>query len=183
MTTAAPAVAAEIELLNDHPEGCVACLSGKIATGDVEMVREVLPGSLAHGKYLVSSVLACMTSQSGGFVEGIALAEYFADAGIRIRVPAGGTCLSACAIAFPGRTRKGGEYGVISNRGQSMHATAVPGFHQPCPAIPDGDLPAPTCPKLSPLRSKQRHRSSGGWMSSDFPKIFPGVQAGAGEPP
>lgn len=133
------AQAAEIELHNDHPEGCSATLVGPIQPGDTRKVREVFPfdvdGFLGGG-----GATLCFHSAGGSFLEGLALAEYITEAGIQTHVGADRSCLSACALAF-----LGGRYAWFEERvqrvvGRTLHADATLGFHAPYLDIPDSQF-------------------------------------------
>lgn len=136
--TAAPAAAAEIEVLNDHPEGCNAMLTGQISAGDTGTLRQRLIGDGDDIRYFHDVVTLCLDSPGGSFLEGLALARQLRQAGIATHVPAGARCLSACALAFMGGSRLGVEVGITHSFNRSLHATAQLGFHAPQLDIPPG---------------------------------------------
>ncbi len=135
--TASTLAAAEITILNDNPEGCMLRVTGTIAAGDTELIKETLPGNRYSGRYVGPQVVACLDSPGGSLIEGLKLADFFRTSGVSTHVESGATCLSACAIAFLGGTRLSFEDAVIPNRSRSLHATATLGFHPPQLDVPD----------------------------------------------
>ena len=96
-------------------------LSGKIAAGDAKRVARLLGED--------DSTVIFLNSTGGNYREGLALAALFKEKLVRTFVPAGSTCLSACAIAFLGGTAEGEEGGQPSAR--SIAVGARLGFHAP----------------------------------------------------
>ncbi|MGP6090084.1 hypothetical protein [Antarctobacter jejuensis] len=133
LSVANVAVAADIDLLNAHPEGCTAMLTGQITTGDTTRLRALLGGD-AEGfasRFINDAVTFCLDSPGGNLLEGLKLAQEMRHAGIQTHVPAGATCLSACALAFLGGSRLGAEDAITHRFQRSIHATARLGFHAP----------------------------------------------------
>ncbi|MDD9730438.1 hypothetical protein PVW46_11005 [Mameliella sp. AT18] len=128
LTLAAPTQAADITILNDHPECCHAMLSGQIVDGDTDRLRAILPpGQTVFDRALIHTRL-CLDSPGGSFPEGLDLATYLGETGISTQVAAQDSCLSACALAFLGGTQFWVEDGLTRNRSRSMHVTATLGY-------------------------------------------------------
>ncbi|WP_323771992.1 hypothetical protein [Antarctobacter sp.] len=128
---APPAAAAEFEVLNAHPEGCNVMVSGQIRDGDRDRLAQVIPRSDDLFDHTGSPITLCLNSPGGSLLEGLEIAAYLRGTGIRSHVAADHNCLSACALAFLGGTQFSVEDGLIPNRGRSIHARAVLGFHRP----------------------------------------------------
>ena len=130
------ALSAEITPIQSHPMGCEYKLTGLINNGDAEKVDKVLQqedwfATSARGWKI------CLDSPGGSFIEGVKLAQTFAQNGIGTVVAENDVCESACAIAFMGGSfaHPEAENAYVS---RTMHATAKLGFHAPALLIPDG---------------------------------------------
>lgn len=138
--SATATIAAEIELHNVHVEGCTATLNGRVEAGDTERVRAALPGT-TYGPYTSDRVRLCLNSQGGNFLEGLELAAYLSETGIETHVAFQDECMSACAIAFLGGTRKSEEEGnILSFVSRSINAEARLGFHAPRLDLREGNF-------------------------------------------
>lgn len=137
-----PAGAAEFRILDDHPEGCNIALTGQIAAGDTDRLRRLTasPDDPSQTRFLYGGITLCLDSPGGSYLEGLALAQHLAYAGIASHVPARATCLSACALAFLGGSRLGLEDGIIRTVDRSLHSTARLGFHAPQLDLPPGQF-------------------------------------------
>lgn len=138
LTTAAGA--AELRVLDTHPEGCNALLTGQIAAGDTDRLRALFPGSQEIDRYISEGIMLCLDSPGGSFLEGLELARHLRHAGIASHVPSGAACLSACALAFLGGSRLNFEDAIVHRFQRSIHATARLGFHAPELDIPSGNF-------------------------------------------
>ncbi len=137
---ATPLSAAQIDVLDAHPEGCTAMLTGQITAGDADLLRARLIGPGERPLYFNVTVTLCLDSPGGSFLEGLAMARHMREAGIATHVPAGATCLSACALAFMGGSQLGFEDGITRRFSRSLHASARLGFHAPQLDIPSGQF-------------------------------------------
>lgn len=122
----------------DPATGCSISLSGEIAPGDVTALAKIIePAIVADGNYPSGGqIVLCLQSTGGSFLEGLRLAEYVSDKAITTKVIPGGTCLSACALAFMGGnldTRSG--VGWLPSR--YLHPTSTLGFHAPRLDLPE----------------------------------------------
>lgn len=117
---------------------CQTRLTGQIVKGDAEKLwiwyqsRNVSPGSV-HGEAL------CLDGPGGALAEALDMGQMLYDLGIRSRLEAGASCLSACAVLF----MMGTEYmdhgsGDGHNADRRMHVTARLGFHRPELRLPPG---------------------------------------------
>ena len=140
MVAGKPAVSAEIELVDAYHARCHAVLSGIIVDGDAERIRTILPGASETGFYVSVSPTLCLNSPGGSFAEGLEIARYLRETGVRTHVAAFDECLSACAIAFLGGTEKGFEDGLVTDQERSIHAMARLGFHGPSLRVDDGSF-------------------------------------------
>ncbi|MBY6118659.1 hypothetical protein [Mameliella alba] len=128
LALAAPTQAADITILNDHPEGCHAMLSGQIVDEDTDRLRAILPpGQNAFDGAMIHTRL-CLDNPGGSFPEGLDLAADLGETGISTQVAAQDSCLSTCALAFLGGTQFWVEDGLTRNRSRSMHVTATLGY-------------------------------------------------------
>lgn len=139
---ASPSQAARIQLLDAHPEGCTARLTGQIVKGDAARLREILRGPDGAERYVsgMRGITLCFDSPGGSFLEGLHIARDLRTAGIASHVAAGETCLSACALAFLGGSRLSFEDAITHEFRRSLHATARLGFHAPKLDIPAGSF-------------------------------------------
>ncbi|WP_420324720.1 hypothetical protein [Mameliella sp.] len=132
--------AAEITILDDHPEACNAMLSGQITEGDTDRLRRVIPPAKSAFDRAHIATWLCLDSPGGSFPEGLDLAAYIRETGISTHVAADDSCLSACALAFLGGTQFWIEDGLTRSRSRSMHAAATLGFHAPQLNVPSGQF-------------------------------------------
>ena len=105
-------------------------LTGKISAGDAKRVSRLLGED--------DSTVVFLNSTGGDYREGLALAALFKERLVRTFVPAGSSCLSACAIAFLGGSAEGEEGTQPSAR--SIAVGARLGFHAPFIETGGGDL-------------------------------------------
>jgi ATP-dependent protease ClpP protease subunit len=119
----------------DPAIGCSITLSGQIETGDMAALAGIVdPAIAADNNYpdfrTGRQIVLCMQSTGGSFLEGLRLAEYLSDKAITTKVMPGGSCMSACALAFMGGnldTRSG----VGWQPSRYLHPTSRLGFHAP----------------------------------------------------
>ncbi|MEM9911392.1 MAG: hypothetical protein AAF922_11480 [Pseudomonadota bacterium] len=125
----------------DASTGCSISLSGQIETGDVAALSQIVDPVIAEDDNYPdfrtgAQIVLCLQSTGGSFLEGLRLAEYVSEKAITTKVIPGGTCLSACALAFMGGnldTRSG--VGWLSSR--YLHPTSTLGFHAPRLDLPE----------------------------------------------
>jgi hypothetical protein len=135
-----PAQSAEIELVDAYHARCHAVLSGTIVDGDAERIRKILPGDPESGLYVIEAPTLCLNSPGGSFAEGLKIARYLRETGVRTHVAAFDECLSACAIAFLGGSFNWWEDRLYNSQSRSIHATARLGFHGPSLRVDDGSF-------------------------------------------
>lgn len=129
-------LAADIEAVEG--DDCQTRLSGQFLKGDADRLiawyaaKGIEPGYI-HGEAL------CLDSPGGALAEALKMGRHLHDHGIRTRLEAGASCLSACAVLF----MLGTEYldhgaGDGHNADRRMHVTAKLGFHRPELRLPEG---------------------------------------------
>ena len=109
-------------------------LTGEITSADARAVTDKLDELWSDRQFTFqegAAVYAVLDSPGGSFAAGIDLARQFFDKGVTTFVPPGGSCMSACAVAFmAGRhVSMGGEGAVDRSRIVAMPAEL--GFHRP----------------------------------------------------
>ncbi|MBY6159614.1 hypothetical protein KUV73_01975 [Mameliella alba] len=115
-------------------------LTGPIAEGDAEKIRQIyLRSGLASNDDYADLVLS-LDSPGGSFAEALKIARVLNENGIGTYVAEGASCLSACAVAFMAGSDINTQ---ITGRDRSIHPQARLGFHAPSLAVPDsGEVPA-----------------------------------------
>ncbi|MAU96256.1 MAG: hypothetical protein CMP81_10255 [Fulvimarina sp.] len=99
---------------------CDFTYSGQVDLNDLEKIR--LSG-IAFGSGL------CLDSPGGVFIEGVRIAEWLVEAGVKTVIAPGASCYSACAIAFMG----GGFFEDAYFPQRELYAGGQLGFHAPYP--------------------------------------------------
>ncbi len=145
LVVASPAFSAsittELKQQLDGPNAqLVIHLSGPIAGGDAEQIKEIfLNSGLASNDDHADLVLS-LDSPGGSFAEALNIARVLNANGIGTYVDDGASCLSACAVAFMAGANIDTQ---ITVRDRTLHPRARLGFHAPSLAVPDtGDVPA-----------------------------------------
>lgn len=110
--------------------GCDYLFTGVVEIGDAEQIEATIRPS-AEG------VTLCLDSPGGSYIEGIRMfyAIWYKDS-IETRVQKGGSCMSACALAFQGGSRVVGT-GLIRGKFASIEPGARLGFHAPTLELPN----------------------------------------------
>lgn len=142
LVTAAMSQAADIRVLSPGTipvervmEGeCSIQLSGVIEKGDAQELERILDTHFTqeHGEY---GEALCLDSPGGSLEEGVNIAGVLGRHYTATVVPAGATCLSACAVAFMGGNTAWYEFWYNA---RMMHSTATLGFHAPSLEVPQG---------------------------------------------
>lgn len=109
-------------------------VTGEITSADAKTVTDALDELWNDRQFTFqegAAVYAVLDSPGGSFAAGIDLARQFFEKGVTTIVPPGGSCMSACAVAFmAGRhVSMGGEGAVARSRIVAMPAEL--GFHRP----------------------------------------------------
>lgn len=109
-------------------------LSGDIQPGDTEKIQAVIKRALgdhnvASGSAFVPRITVYLNSNGGSAVEGITLADFVRNKGIRSRIRNGEKCFSACSIVFMNGTYRGLHD--ESSIDRVLEPGGVLGFHAP----------------------------------------------------
>jgi len=113
-------------------------LSGRLNTGDAERLRQQMTVHAPKGTFceVEKPAVIYLNSEGGNFSEGLKLSKLFRTFGIGTAVKKRSQCLSACAVAFLGGTRK-----LCLDNDQQIYRRLAPGaklgFHAPRLVVPE----------------------------------------------
>lgn len=118
---------------------CAVSLSGVIEAGDTEKLIAVIQ---EPHQYQEHGATVCLEGPGGSLKEAVRIARAIAERSVITIVPEGGTCLSACAVAFMGGTIVLVEPDPKLQKGPQnaryLHKSATLGFHAPALQIEAG---------------------------------------------
>lgn len=132
--------AAEVKIVGSRE--CAVRLTGPISSGDRDKVEAGLQEAsrqqdgAGSGGYIRNTVV-CLSSPGGSYDEGLKLAQYFIEQAVQTYVEDGGSCYSACAVAFMGGTEN--HYESVYMPSRNLHINGVLGFHAPFLRLPSGE--------------------------------------------
>lgn len=139
---------------------CATTLTGTIARGDLEKIRQV-----SRQRLFADDRPLCLDSAGGDFDEAIQIADYLYAQGISTAIDDGAKCLGSCAFAFLGGSNRDG--GAPRLPAKTLHLNAELGFSTPSLAAESAD-PQVIVAKAMKAAGEILSRADQFDMSADF---------------